>query len=430
MKKIDEDNILDGNLNHKNKISLSNNLKKHKNLHEIKFYSHWENPFISHSIPLVLKVQSYISLGVLNEPDSRLSLAFDIGLFHDRLMHDKLSGDLIKEASYLLCTYIDEEVSDFARAVSQRPYLDESSLLVQYHGDAWGGEDAFKNLDKWIGFELPPIQLLGFYEFILSCGWQGRYSILDRGDILLFDLRKRLHSIIWKNKTVIPLGTDLFYPQSTNKRIFSLRKLFLFIFFVLFCFYSFLNLMLLTDGRFFRFELAAWEPPVRTINLAEVLPRPLPDLLTEGWLSAYKHPEGWLLVFRSDGAFDVGKATFKPLFINNIERLANALKPWPGDLQVIGHSDSQPINTAQFPSNLELSKARAETAAKALRHFLLLDNKNSQIGLSNRNISFIGRADLEPVDNGLSVAAFERNRRVEVLWKVIPGLHEQKNKFD
>lgn len=387
----------------------------------------WINPFIANAMPAVLSLQRHLDEGSLNEPEVRLQLVQELRLFRERLSHTGLETEHINDASYLLCTYIDEVVSDFARQLTQTPYLDEPSLLVEFHGDAWGGEDAFTNLEQWMQHDHPPLLLLALYELVLSLGWQGRYRVRDRGDVLLLDLRSQLHALVWGQQGPPPLGSDLIHPEPVMQVRWSLTKKIILSMIVSLLMYALTSLMLDFYGRPVRAELAAWEPPMRTINLAERLPSPLPDLLSEGWLSAYKHPQGWLLVFRSDGAFDVGKAEFKPQFMNNIERMAKALAPWPGDLEVIGHTDIQPIKSAQFPSNLELSKARAETAAQALRNFATKEGENAADNTIPRVVTASGRGDAEPVDKNKTPAAYERNRRVDVLWKVIPGLHIQKN---
>ena len=389
-------------------------------------HARWLNPFISNAMPAVLSVQRHLSEASLNQPEVRLQLVQELRLFRERLAQAGMETEQITDASYLLCTYLDEVVSDFARHLSQTPYLEEPSLLVEFHGDAWGGEDAFTNLEHWMLHDHPPLLLLAFFEFILSLGWQGRYRVRERGEVLLLDLRSQLHALVWGQKVPPALGSDLIRPESAKQAGWSLGKKIFAGVLVGLLLYGMASLILDIYGRPVRAELAAWEPPVRTINLAERLPPPLPDLLNEGWLSAYKHPQGWLLVFRSDGAFDVGKADFKPQFINNIERMAKALAPWPGDLEVIGHTDIQPINSAQFPTNLELSKARAETAARVLRSMTGKENTNRADNVPPRVINASGRGDTEPVDKNKTAAAFERNRRVDVLWKVIPGLHVQK----
>lgn len=390
-------------------------------------HARWRNPFIAHAMPAVLSVQRRHAEGALNQPEVRLQLVQELRLFRERLAQATLEAEFITDASYLLCTYIDEVVSDFARPLSQTPYLEESSLLVEFHGDAWGGEDAFTNLERWMRHDHPPLLLLAFYELVLSLGWQGRYRVRDRGDVLLLDLRSQLHALVWGQESPPSLGSDLIHPEPVKNVVWSVRKKITMAILVSLLLYGLANLILDIYGRPVRAELAAWEPPVRTINLAEQLPQPLPDLLAEGWLSAYKHPQGWLLVFRSDGAFDVGKAEFKQQFLNNIERMAKALAPWPGDLEVIGHTDIQPIKSAQFPSNLELSKARAETAAQALRSFATKDGAHAADNAIPRVITSSGRGDAEPVDKNNTAAAFERNRRVDVLWKVIPRLQIQNN---
>jgi type VI secretion system protein ImpK len=391
-------------------------------------HARWRNPFISHAMPVVLSVQRHLLQSSLNQPEVRLQLVQEIRLFRERLGQASLEADHITDASYVLCTYIDEVVSDFARSLAQTPYLEEPSLLVEFHGDAWGGEDAFTNLEQWMQDDHPPLLLLAFYELLLSLGWQGRYRVRDRGDVLLLDLRSQLHALVWAHEVPPALGSALIPPKFDKKSGLSWQQKIGVALLAGVLLYGLANLILDMYGRPVRAELAAWEPPLRTINLAERLPPPLPDLLGEGWLSAYKHPQGWLLVFRSDGAFDVGKAEFKPQFLNNIERMAKALAPWPGDLEVIGHTDMQPIKSAQFPSNLELSRARAQTAAQALRSFATKDGMNAAGNAIPRTITATGRGDSEPVDPNKTAVAFERNRRVDVLWKVIPGLHIQKER--
>jgi type VI secretion system protein ImpK len=159
---------------------------------------------------------------------------------------------------------------------------------------------------------------------------------------------------------------------------------------------------------------------VRTIDIAETLPPPLPAILSEGWLTAYKHPQGWLLVFKSDGAFGVGRADVRPEFMPNIERLGLAMAPWPGDLEVIGHTDRQPIRASRFPSNQALSEARAATVADELRKTSLPNGVSAPPKVMSRAITSVGKGEFEPLDSADNPAAYSKNRRVDVLWKVVP----------
>jgi type VI secretion system protein ImpK len=382
--------------------------------------SSWSNPFVSHALPAILQLRRQLSEAAPNQLALRTQLGLEVRLYRERLGASGCAWDQVRDASYLLCTYLDESANDAARLASQVPYEGERSLLVEFHDDAWGGEDAFSDLSRWMKQDEPPVALLSFYELILALGWQGRYRVLERGDILLQDLRSQLHAQIWHNTPPEPLGTPLLAPARPRRRWWTpARAGAAAVALTLLC-YGIGSVLLDAQGRPLRDALAAWMPPTRTINLAETLPPPLPQLLSEGWLTAYKHPQGWLLVFRSDGAFDVGKASVRADFEPNIERLGRAFAPWPGDLEVIGHTDRRPIHTSEFPSNQALSEARARTVAEDLRKTALPGGANAPSNAVQRNIQYSGRGDTQPRDPADTPDAYERNRRVDVLWKVIP----------
>ncbi|CAJ4475756.1 type VI secretion system [Burkholderia pseudomallei] len=385
----------------------------------------WNNPFVSHALPAVLQLQRHLAAGPLNQAAIRTQLGLEVRLYRERLAASGCEWEQIRDASYLLCTYLDETVNDAAREHAQVVYDGERSLLVEFHDDAWGGEDAFADLSRWMKTEPPPIPLLSFYELILSLGWQGRYRVLDRGDVLLQDLRSQLHALIWHHVPPEPLGTELVAPAKRRRSWWTAGRAAAVALGVLVLAYGAISFWLDSQGRPIRNALAAWMPPTRTINIAETLPPPLPQILTEGWLTAYKHPQGWLLVFKSDGAFDVGKANVRADFMHNIERLGLAFAPWPGDLEVIGHTDSRPIRTSEFPDNQALSEARARNVADELRKTALPGGARAPENAVQRNIEYSGRGDAQPIDTAKTAAAYERNRRVDVLWKVIPDGAQQ-----
>lgn len=177
----------------------------------------WNNPFVSHALPAVLQLQRHLAAGPLNQAAIRTQLGLEVRLYRERLAGSGCEWEQIRDASYLLCTYLDETVNDSAREHSQVVYDGERSLLVEFHDDAWGGEDAFADLSRWMKADQPPIPLLSFYELILSLGWQGRYRVLDRGDVLLQDLRSQLHALIWHHVPPEPLGTDLATPAKRRR---------------------------------------------------------------------------------------------------------------------------------------------------------------------------------------------------------------------
>ena len=116
-------------------------------------------------------------------------------------------------------------------------------------------------------------------------------------------------------------------------------------------------------------------------------------------------------VFQSEVLFDAGEADISPEGQAELAKLAEAVKQLeteiPSDvnwvLRIDGHTDKRPINTAQFPSNWELSAARAISVAK----YLIAQ------GVSAQHLVPAGFGEFSPIDGGDSDEAYARNRRIE-----------------
>ena len=67
-----------------------------------------------------------------------------------------------------------------------------------------------------------------------------------------------------------------------------------------------------------------------------------------------------------DGLFKAGEANVRPEDLWLINRIGEELTKVPGKVEVIGYTDNQPIRTLRFPSNWELSKARAESVSRLI----------------------------------------------------------------
>lgn len=103
--------------------------------------------------------------------------------------------------------------------------------------------------------------------------------------------------------------------------------------------------------------------------------------------------------------FDSASASLRPEGIALLERLAPVLAQQQGTISVEGHTDPAPIRTAQFPSNWELSAARASSVTR----FLV------QKGLSPERMRAVGMADTHPRDTNDNPEGRARNRRVSVV---------------
>jgi chemotaxis protein MotB len=104
--------------------------------------------------------------------------------------------------------------------------------------------------------------------------------------------------------------------------------------------------------------------------------------------------------------FDSGQAVIKPEGYKLLDKIAVILRDERRHPIVVeGHTDSQPIGGSQYPSNWELSGARA---AAVVRDFV-------GNGVLKRRLSFSGFADEEPVASNSTAAGRSRNRRVEIV---------------
>ena len=117
-------------------------------------------------------------------------------------------------------------------------------------------------------------------------------------------------------------------------------------------------------------------------------------------------------VFQSEILFDSGVATLKPEGRTELDKLASALldleKQIPGEiawvLRIDGHTDLRPIANPQFPSNWELSSARAISVVQYL----------ISRGVSPQRLVAAGFGEFQPIDPEQTEEALRRNRRIEL----------------
>ena len=117
-------------------------------------------------------------------------------------------------------------------------------------------------------------------------------------------------------------------------------------------------------------------------------------------------------IFESELLFDSGSATLQEEGEKKLKQIGLTLQETtnniPDDIdwiiQVEGHTDKNPISTAKFPSNWELSTARANTVLK-----LLLE-----LGFNPKRLSAAGYGEFYPISQGETIKDFEQNRRIEL----------------
>ncbi len=117
-------------------------------------------------------------------------------------------------------------------------------------------------------------------------------------------------------------------------------------------------------------------------------------------------------VFQSEVFFDTGSAAMRAEGRAELDKLASALveleKQIPTDiawvLRIDGHTDVRPMFSAQFPSNWELSAARAISVVQYL----------ISRGISPQRLVAAGFGEFQPLDTERNEDAYRRNRRIEL----------------
>lgn len=111
--------------------------------------------------------------------------------------------------------------------------------------------------------------------------------------------------------------------------------------------------------------------------------------------------------------FDSGKAALKREGEEALGQVADVLKSISNrDFQIAGHTDNIPIKSAKFPSNWELSTARAVEVTKFL----------AEKGVDPARLSAAGYADTQPVASNAEAEGRRQNRRIEIV--LMPNLDE------
>jgi type VI secretion system protein ImpK len=108
---------------------------------------------------------------------------------------------------------------------------------------------------------------------------------------------------------------------------------------------------------------------------------------------------------RQSGMFASGSATLAEKSAPLLSRVGAALKAEAGSVQVVGYTDDQPIRSVRFPSNFQLSAARAAAAGAVV---------SQALGDANR-LQTEGRASADPIAPNTTAQGRDANRRIEIV---------------
>lgn len=144
---------------------------------------------------------------------------------------------------------------------------------------------------------------------------------------------------------------------------------------------------------------------------------PTPSELIQAMVAALDNTHGIDAVYTARGLFialdapllfELGRAAITPQGLPILKRVGDLLQKFDQPLRVEGHTDNLPINTRQYPSNWELSTARAINVVK----FFV------QSGIVPQRLAAVGYGASKPRVANDSPAHRSRNRRVEIVLEL------------
>jgi len=143
----------------------------------------------------------------------------------------------------------------------------------------------------------------------------------------------------------------------------------------------------------------------RMHNMADSIRRVLEPLTRSGQVSVSEGAHGISIEINASVLFTAGESALGPSAAAPLRAIAQVLSGADFPVMIEGHTDDIPINTFRFPSNWELSSARASSVVR-----LFVD-----AGVAADRLAAAGYSDQRPIADNASEDGRARNRRVTIL---------------
>ncbi len=343
--------------------------------------------------------------------------------FERRARDAGIAMEVLRPAHYALCASIDDAVLNTPWGAASG--WADRTLVATLHPGARGTDQFFEQLrqlpkapDKF----LPAIELMAL---CLSLGFMGRYR-QSRGDGELEQIRAEAHAAIATHRP--PADPELSRRWRGVAAPYRPGRRGLPVWVALagaaavcggLLFWTSTSLNVASDAL--QAQVLA-TPPTRmpqVTRAAIVQPLPAPPEPTvldrlnaslrpdidRGAVSLLGTPATPIIRIADHAMFASGSAVVQTASVPLLERISLALHNEGGSLHVIDYTDNQPIRTVQFPSNFQLSAARANAVRAVVAR---------NVGDPGR-VSAEGRADADPIAPNTTVEGREQNRRIEIV---------------
>jgi len=381
------------------------------------------NPLVALALPLLALSQRLRNTPMQRDvPALRQRIVEQLDNFERAAANTETPSKAVTAAHYALCVTIDDVINSTPWGLTSE--WARASMAGSFHNDMTGGERFFEILRH---FEREPANygnLLELMYLCLSLAFEGRMRVSAAGASELTRTRENLYALLrqrrgeferdlsphWRGVAAAhrPLGAaiPLWVIGAATAAIL------LIVFFV----FSYL-LGLSSDNAYA--QLGALPPNGGVAIRVQAPPPPIvvqnPTLqhartflapeIREGLVSLSENAQTAHIRLHAGNMFAPGSAAFGEKLGALLRRVGEELNTVPGKIQIVGHTDSTPIHTLRFPSNYDLSFARAKAVRDYLKPILKTDNR----------MTILGRADTDPLEPNTTPAGRAANRRIDII---------------
>ncbi|WP_213999675.1 type VI secretion system protein TssL, long form [Arsukibacterium sp.] len=336
--------------------------------------------------------------------------------YEQRLRSKGIAAEVIEQARYTLCCFIDEVVLNTSWG-GNSDWATES-LLSTFHNETFGGEYFFTLLENAINQSGHNLMLLELQYLCLSFGFVGKMRVEDRGFEKLELIKDRAYKAIRSQRgeparELSPKWqSDVVQSGALETRL-PLWVLCSVVAALLLGVYMYLNYQVNNYSDQVHRDLNAlvnWQPDSVSGQSGQIhqqavrLQQLLQTEIRRDMLQVIELPDRVRIRVGLHHLFTPGGVTINESFQPVISKIARALEGTDGRILVSGFTDDLPIFTSKYPSNWHLSLARANAMADTL----------ATGGQLHGRLWPEGRGEADPIAPNDSAENRALNRRVEI----------------
>jgi type VI secretion system protein ImpK len=347
-------------------------------------------------------------------------------LFQERMRAANVPAKTQQAAHRAVCALIDDLVLNTPWGANSN--WRSATLFSVFHGQVTGGDWFFDALRPLVAETRANLDVLEVMYLCLSLGFEGRLRVQSTGAAELARLRENLYAAVreQRGKFERELSPHWQGVQAAHTSLPSRIPIWVFAATaaaVLVVIFIGLSLLLGAASNPVFAELAQL-PPANPPSIAGGTSLPkytshadrlrqfLAPEIKANLVAVGETDRTITISLQGSGIFGAGSANVEDRYVDVLLRIGAAVQDEPGTVTVLGHTDSTPIRTIRFPSNYELSLARAQASRDVMRTRLS----------EPQRIKAEGMGDSAPLASNDTPQGREQNRRIEiVLAKPVAG---------